>query len=139
LALMEGLGAEVEWIDANVVRVRAAELRPHELDATAAARIRASILLAGPMVARTGEMQLPPPGGDIIGRRRMDTHFLALGALGASVGFRREVFGLHVDGGLRGANIFLDEPSVTATENAVMAAALAKGTTVLRNAAAEPH
>src|SRR5690606_27201651 len=65
--------------------------------------------------------------------------FLALGALGASVGFRREVFGLHTDGGLEGANIFLDEPSVTATENAVMAAALAKGATLLRNAAAEPH
>src|SRR5690606_10585253 len=113
--------------------------RPGELDPVAAARIRASILLAGPMVARTGQMQLPPPGGDIIGRRRMDTHFLALKGLGATVGFRREIFGLHAEQGLRSANIFLDEPSVTATENAIMAASRARGTTVLRNAAAEPH
>jgi UDP-N-acetylglucosamine 1-carboxyvinyltransferase len=84
-------------------------------------------------------MKLPPPGGDIIGRRRMDTHFLALEALGAKVGFRREIFGLHAEKGLKGADIFLDEPSVTATENALMAASLAKGTTRLRNAAAEPH
>lgn len=139
MSLIEGLGAEVGWIDRNVVRVRAVELRPNALDPVVAARIRASILLAGPMVARTGQMQLPPPGGDIIGRRRMDTHFLALAGLGAEVGFRREVFGVHAENGLTGKRIFLDEPSVTATENAIMAAALAKGTTQLRNAAAEPH
>jgi len=139
LSLASGLGAEVDWIERNVVRIRAAELRPGELNAEVASRIRASILLAGPMVARTGEMVLPPPGGDIIGRRRMDTHFLALQGLGATVGFRREVFGLHAERGLKGANIFLDEPSVTATENAIMAASLAKGTTLLRNAASEPH
>ncbi len=139
MSLIEGLGAEVGWIDRNVVRVRAVELRPNALDPVVAARIRASILLAGPMVARTGQMQLPPPGGDIIGRRRMDTHFLALAGLGAEVGFRREVFGVHAENGLTGKRIFLDEPSVTATENAIMAAALAKGDTQLRNAAAEPH
>jgi UDP-N-acetylglucosamine 1-carboxyvinyltransferase len=139
LDLIEGLGSEVEWLDRNTVRLRAKELSPSRLDASAAAKIRASILLAGPMVARAGAMQLPPPGGDVIGRRRMDTHFLALEALGARVGFRREIFGLHADDGLRGANIFLDEPSVTATENALMAAALAKGVTTLRNAASEPH
>jgi UDP-N-acetylglucosamine 1-carboxyvinyltransferase len=139
MSLIEGLGAEVEWIDRNVVRVRAVELKPTALDPEVAARIRASILLAGPMVARTGQMQLPPPGGDIIGRRRMDTHFLALAALGAEVGFRREIFGVHAERGLTGRRIFLDEPSVTATENAIMAAALARGTTQLRNAAAEPH
>lgn len=139
LDLIAGLGAEVEWPERNVVRIQARELRPRELDPVEAAKIRASILLAGPMLARTGEMKLPPPGGDIIGRRRMDTHFLALSALGATVGFRREIFGLHAERGLTGSRIFLDEPSVTATENAIMAAALAKGTTVLRNAAAEPH
>ncbi|MGH7552640.1 MAG: UDP-N-acetylglucosamine 1-carboxyvinyltransferase, partial [Longimicrobiales bacterium] len=102
-----------------------------------AARIRASILLAGPMLARVGRMVLPPPGGDVIGRRRVDTHFLALTRLGAAVesdmGYTLETKGL------RGADIFLDEPSVTATENAIMAAALAKGNSRIRNAAAEPH
>jgi UDP-N-acetylglucosamine 1-carboxyvinyltransferase len=137
--LLQALGAEAEWRGANEVRVRAKEIGRAQLDAAAAARIRASILLAGPMVTRTGGMQLPPPGGDVIGRRRMDTHFLALQRLGADFGFERSVFGLHVAGRLKGANIFLDEPSVTATENAVMAATLAQGTTILRNAAAEPH
>jgi UDP-N-acetylglucosamine 1-carboxyvinyltransferase len=137
--LLGDLGAETEWTGANEVRIQAKNIGHAQLDATAAARIRASILLAGPMLARTGGMQLPPPGGDVIGRRRMDTHFLALQQLGAEFGFEREVFGLHSDGRLRGADIFLDEPSVTATENAVMAAALAQGTTRLRNAAAEPH
>ncbi|MEX2583065.1 MAG: UDP-N-acetylglucosamine 1-carboxyvinyltransferase [Gemmatimonadota bacterium] len=139
LDLIKDLGAEVEWSASNTVRVRAKDLQHGRLDTGAAARIRASILLAGPMVARTGQMQLPPPGGDIIGRRRMDTHFLAMQALGAEFGYRREVFGLHADGRLKGANVFLDEPSVTATENALMAASLARGTTLLRNAAAEPH
>jgi UDP-N-acetylglucosamine 1-carboxyvinyltransferase len=137
--LLQTLGAEVEWRGNNEVRVRAKDIGRDQLDSGAAARIRASILLAGPMVARTGEMHLPPPGGDVIGRRRMDTHFLALSRLGAEVGFQREVFGLRSGGRLRGADIFLDEPSVTATENAVMAAALAQGVTRLRNAAAEPH
>lgn len=139
ISLMQDLGAEVEWIDRNVVRVQAKELQHSQFDSSAAARIRASILLAGPMLARSGRMQLPPPGGDIIGRRRMDTHFLALKGLGAEFGFKRETYGLHADGGLVGANIFLDEPSVTATENALMAASLARGTTIFRNAAAEPH
>jgi len=139
LDLMMGLGVEVEWTARNTVRIHARELKRGQLNSAAAAKIRASILLAGPMLARTGEMQLPPPGGDIIGRRRMDTHFLALQALGAEFGFRHDVFGLHADGRLQGANVFLDEPSVTATENALMAASLARGTTLLRNAAAEPH
>jgi UDP-N-acetylglucosamine 1-carboxyvinyltransferase len=139
LELMRNLGAEAEWSGRNTVRVRAADVGHKHLDSAAAARIRASILLAGPMLARTGAMKLPPPGGDVIGRRRMDTHFLALARLGAEVGYKREVFGLHAAGRLRGADIFLDEPSVTATENALMAAALAEGTTRLRNSAAEPH
>jgi UDP-N-acetylglucosamine 1-carboxyvinyltransferase len=137
LNLLSVLGAETDWIGPNTVRVRAREVGVSELDPEAAARIRASILLAGPMLARVGRMLLPPPGGDVIGRRRVDTHFLALSRLGAVVetqrGYRLETTGL------RGADIFLDEPSVTATENAVMAAVLAKGKTRIRNAAAEPH
>ena len=139
LDLIQKLGAEVEWTEAHTVRVQARNVGHAQLDTAQASRIRASILLAGPMVARTGEMHLPPPGGDVIGRRRMDTHFLALAGLGAETGFERQIYGLRSQGRLRGADIFLDEPSVTATENAVMAAALAQGTTRLRNAAAEPH
>ena len=139
LELLQTLGAEVEWTGDHSVRVQARNVGQAQLETSQASRIRASILLAGPMVARTGEMHLPPPGGDVIGRRRMDTHFLALAALGAETGFERKVYGLRSRGRLKGADIFLDEPSVTATENAVMAAALAEGTTRLRNAAAEPH
>jgi UDP-N-acetylglucosamine 1-carboxyvinyltransferase len=139
LNLLEVLGAETEWTGPNEVRVRAASVGITQLDAGAAARIRASILLAGPMLARAGGMTLPPPGGDVIGRRRVDTHFLALKKLGAQVIEEEGVWRLKVDGRLRGANMFLDEPSVTATENAVMAAALADGETVIRNSAAEPH
>ncbi|CAA9302864.1 MAG: UDP-N-acetylglucosamine 1-carboxyvinyltransferase [uncultured Gemmatimonadetes bacterium] len=139
LQLLEVLGAETEWTGPNEVRVRAANVGEKQLDAGQAARIRASILLAGPMVARTGGMQLPPPGGDVIGRRRVDTHFLALRKLGAEVVEDPNFFGLRAEGGLRGADMFLDEPSVTGTENAAMAAALAKGQTRIRNAAAEPH
>jgi UDP-N-acetylglucosamine 1-carboxyvinyltransferase len=137
LELLVVLGADVEWLGDNRVRVQAREVGVNDLDASMAAKIRASILLAGPMLARVGRMVLPPPGGDVIGRRRVDTHFLALSKLGAVVQADR---GYHLETtGLKGADIFLDEPSVTATENAVMAATLAKGTTRLRNAAAEPH
>ena len=139
LSLLEVLGAETEWTGPSEVRVRAARVGETQLDAGQAARIRASILLAGPMVARTGGMQLPPPGGDVIGRRRVDTHFLALRKLGAEVVEDPGFFGLRAEGGLKGADMFLDEPSVTGTENAAMAASLAKGTTRIRNAAAEPH
>jgi UDP-N-acetylglucosamine 1-carboxyvinyltransferase len=137
LDLINTLGANTEWIAPNTVRVHARQINASELDAEAAARIRASILLAGPMLARVGRMVLPPPGGDVIGRRRVDTHFLALAKLGAEVESDRG-YQLKTSG-LVGADIFLDEPSVTATENAVMAAVLAKGHTRLRNAAAEPH
>ena len=138
LDLLRALGADAEWTDGNQVTIRAADVGRAQLDDAAAARIRASILLAGPMLARTGSMRLPPPGGDVIGRRRLDTHFLALQKLGARVEASTSVFELKTDG-LVGADMFLDEPSVTATENAVMAAAAAKGTTRIRNAAAEPH
>jgi UDP-N-acetylglucosamine 1-carboxyvinyltransferase len=136
--LLRELGASAEWTGANEVTVRAADVGRAQLNEAAAARIRASILLAGPMLARTGSMKLPPPGGDVIGRRRLDTHFLALQKLGARVESGTHAFELRTDG-LTGAEMFLDEPSVTATENAVMAAAAAKGTTRIRNAAAEPH
>jgi UDP-N-acetylglucosamine 1-carboxyvinyltransferase len=136
--LLKALGAEANWTGDNEVTIRAANVGHSQLDEAAAARIRASILLAGPMVARTGGMKLPPPGGDVIGRRRLDTHFLALQKLGATVDYGANIFEIRANG-LVGADMFLDEPSVTATENAIMAAALAKGTTRIRNAAAEPH
>jgi UDP-N-acetylglucosamine 1-carboxyvinyltransferase len=137
LALLADLGASVEWTGDNTLAIdtRGASSKP--LDPALCARIRASILFAAPLLARFGLVQLPPPGGDVIGRRRVDTHFLALEALGASVlvGARYEIEAKR----LAGADIFLDEPSVTGTENALMAAVAARGTTVLRNAAAEPH
>jgi UDP-N-acetylglucosamine 1-carboxyvinyltransferase len=135
--LLRILGAEAEWIAPNTVRVQAKRVDAADLEPEMTARIRASILLAGPMLARLGRMELPPPGGDVIGRRRVDTHFLALAKLGARVE-TREGYHLETDG-LRGADFFLDEPSVTGTENAVMAAVMAKGHTRMRNAAAEPH
>ena len=137
LALLADLGAETMWTGPNTVRVDTRAVRPKPLDPALCARIRASILLAGPMLARFGQVTLPPPGGDVIGRRRVDTHFLALEQLGASVSIG-ERFELEARA-LRGADIFLDEPSVTGTENALMAAVGASGRTVLRNAAAEPH
>ncbi len=135
--LLAVLGASVDWEGPNTLRIQAGNVHSTSIDASMAARIRASILLAGPMLARTGRMVLPPPGGDVIGRRRVDTHFLALARLGAVVD---STDGYHLEtAGLTGADVFLDEPSVTATENAVMAAVLARGSTRLRNAAAEPH
>ena len=137
LAVLLDLGAEAEWTAPNTLRMDTRPLRPKPLDPALCAKIRASILLAGPMLARFGSVTLPPPGGDVIGRRRVDTHFLALEQLGASVvvGDRYELEAK----GLTGADIFLDEPSVTGTENALMASVMAKGRTVLRNAACEPH
>ncbi|HUL03069.1 MAG TPA: UDP-N-acetylglucosamine 1-carboxyvinyltransferase [Gemmatimonadales bacterium] len=137
LELLEHLGASVQWTGPNAVEVDTSRAEPRELDPALCARIRASILFAGPMLARFGRVTLPPPGGDVIGRRRVDTHFLALEQLGAEV----EVGNVYkVEGAkLTAADIFLDEPSVTATENALMAAVAATGTTVLRNVACEPH
>jgi UDP-N-acetylglucosamine 1-carboxyvinyltransferase len=137
LALLLDLGATAEWTGPNALRVDTRSLKPKPLDPGLCAKIRASILLAGPLLARFGSVTLPPPGGDVIGRRRVDTHFLALEHLGASVmvGDRYELEAKS----LRGDDIFLDEPSVTGTENALMAAVAAKGRTTLRNAACEPH
>lgn len=137
LEIIQSLGADVSWDGPNRVTVDAGNVTTGRPDPDLAERIRASILLAGPLLARFGSVTLPPPGGDVIGRRRMDTHFLAFRALGARV---RTGDGFELEGSdLVGADMFLDEPSVTATENAVMAAAMARGTTHVRNAAAEPH
>jgi len=137
MEIIRSLGADVAWTGSDTVRVDAGEVSAGRPDPEMAKRIRASILLAGPLLARFGSVTLGPPGGDVIGRRRLDTHFLALEALG---GERRldEGFQIRTDG-LRGADMFLDEPSVTGTENALMAAVLAQGPTRIRNAAAEPH
>jgi UDP-N-acetylglucosamine 1-carboxyvinyltransferase len=137
LALLAHLGALVEWIGPNSVQVDARPAEPRELDAALCGRIRASILFAGPMLARFGRVALPPPGGDVIGRRRVDTHFLALEALGAVVEVGKH-YRLEAKS-LVARDVFLDEPSVTGTENALMASVAAKGRTVLRNAASEPH
>ncbi len=135
--LIENLGAVVEEMDATTWRITTRDLSASHLDPDLCRRIRASILIAGPVVARAGEIRLPPPGGDVIGRRRLDTHILALRGLGADISYNRE-FDIRSNG-LHGANILLDEASVTASENAVMAAVLAKGETLIRNAASEPH
>lgn len=137
LDIMASLGADVAWTGPGTVQVNAANVTPGRLDPELSRRIRASILLAGPLLSRFGSLFLPPPGGDVIGRRRLDTHLLAFRALGARV---ETAAGLEIDArSLRGASMFLDEPSVTATENAIMAATLAPGETLIRNAAAEPH
>lgn len=135
--LLRSVGASAEWTARNTLAIHAAELRTDDLDPVLCAKIRASILLAGPLLARRGHVILPPPGGDVIGRRRVDTHFLAFEQLGATVSASDRYEFRAVQ--LVGADVFLDEPSVTATENALMAAVAARGTTVLRNAASEPH
>jgi len=135
--LIESLGAKVEDLDSNTWRMETREVTASHLDPDLCRRIRASILVAGPVLARAGGIRLPPPGGDVIGRRRLDTHILALRSLGAVITYDR-VFDIRSDG-LHGADILLDEASVTATENAVMAAVLANGETRIRNAASEPH
>ena len=137
VGLLTHLGATVEWIGPHGLRVDARSAEDRSLDPELCAQIRASILFAGPLLARFGSVKLPPPGGDVIGRRRVDTHVLALEALGATIllGDRYEIEARRLDG----ADIFLDEPSVTGTENTLMAAVAARGTTVLRNAASEPH
>ena len=131
------LGGEVKMIAPNEYTLQTVNLIRSDVPVEQAKKIRASILFAGPLLARTGKAILPPPGGDVIGRRRLDTHFLALTELGARV----DIDGVFIftAASLSGADIFLDEASVTATENAIMAAVLANGNTVLTNAASEPH
>jgi UDP-N-acetylglucosamine 1-carboxyvinyltransferase len=139
-ALLQSLGVEITYLKDHSWEIHARNLSSTQLDAVLCNHIRASVLLAGPMLARTEGLTLPPPGGDVIGRRRIDTHILALEALGAQVDYLREerVFSFQA-GQLRGADLLLDEASVTATENAIMAAVTAEGETVIHNAASEPH
>ena len=135
--LIRTTGAHCDWSNANSLRIHAKTVHSADLDPVMCARIRASILLAAPLLARCGDVTLSPPGGDVIGRRRLDTHFHVLQALGAryELGERFR----FTTNGLVGADVFLDEPSVTATENALVAAVAATGQTTLRNAASEPH
>jgi len=138
LALLGDVGADVTWTGPNEVRVHAADVGKRELDEDLCSRMRASFLLAGPLLSRLGAVVVPPPGGDVIGRRRLDPHIHALATLGADIeiGYR---FEMSAPNGLNGAMVFLDEASVMATENAIMAAVLASGETVVGNAACEPH
>ena len=139
LELLRALGVTAEWREENVVAVCAAEVTTTQLDAALAERIRASFLLAGPLLARFGAAQMPPPGGDVIGRRRLDPHLDAFRALGVSVTSGPSGYELRAPEGLRACDFFMDEPSVMATENALMAAALTPGSTVIHNVASEPH
>src|SRR6201993_5032541 len=135
--LIRSVGATAEWRGRNRLASHGEDIPGPALDPDLCARTRPSILLAGPLLARCGEVVLPPPGGDVIGRRGLDTHFLAFEQLGATVEAKHRLN--FCSSQLRGADVFLDEPSVTATENALVAAVAAQGTTYLRNAASEPH
>lgn len=138
IEIMRKLGADIAWTGPGVLRVHAHSLASTVLDRALATRIRASVVFAGPLLGRAGSVTLPLPGGDSIGERRLDTHALALGRLGAEIAFKNGALVLTARQ-LTGADILLSEASVTATENALMAAVLAQGTTVIRNAASEPH
>jgi UDP-N-acetylglucosamine 1-carboxyvinyltransferase len=137
MEILKTLGCSVEKLSRGEYRLATLDVKREEVPPHLAKKIRASILLAGPLLARTGRVILPPPGGDVIGQRRLDTHFLALQALGAT--FSMGAFFELSARRLVGAGIFLDEASVTATENAIMAAALADGASTIENAASEPH
>jgi UDP-N-acetylglucosamine 1-carboxyvinyltransferase len=135
--LIAQVGAEAEWTGPNEVRIKAGEIANTDLDPELCRRIRASFLLAGPLLARAGKVRIPAPGGDVIGRRRLDTHVKAFAELGVEIAIEQD-YVMSV-GKLRGQKLFLDEPSVMGTENVVMAAVLAEGETVIGNAAGEPH
>jgi UDP-N-acetylglucosamine 1-carboxyvinyltransferase len=137
LCILASIGVEVNKLGPHSIALQARDIHQTSLDPDLCREIRASILFAGPMLARSQQIELPPPGGDVIGRRRVDTHLQAFKALGAEIelngGYQMRT------AGLQGQSIFMDEASVTATENALMAASMARGTTILRNAASEPH
>ena len=139
IAILERLGVKVEWSAANELRLQADAISETAPDEDLSARIRASFLLAGPLLARFGEARMPPPGGDFIGRRRLDPHLDAFIDMGARIDGSRWVEISAPDGGLRPCSVFMDEPSVMGTENALMAAALTEGPTTISNAASEPH
>ncbi len=138
--LLVSIGVDVTHLGDHSWKINAQNIQCSNLDTELCSKIRASILLAGPVIARTGELKLPPPGGDVIGRRRLDTHILALQALGIQTAFNKEEKIFEFSGSkLTGSDILLDEASVTATENAVMAAVTANGKTIIRNHASEPR
>src|SRR6476661_6701357 len=139
LGLLERLGVSVAWTGENEVRLQAAQISGTEVDEELANRIRASFLVAGPLLARCGEVKMPPPGGDTIGRRRLDAHLDAFRDLGAKVDGKRWIELSAPPDGLKPKRIFMDEPSVMGTENALLAAALTPGPTTIANAASEPH
>jgi UDP-N-acetylglucosamine 1-carboxyvinyltransferase len=138
IALLERLGVEASWVADNSLRLCASGVTEVAVDEELSAKIRASFLLAGPLLARFGEARMPPPGGDFIGRRRLDAHLDAFIDLGARIEGERWIE-LAAPGGLKACAIFMDEPSVMGTENALMAAALTPGPTTISNAACEPH
>ncbi len=139
VALLEHLGVRAEWRGVNEIALCAANVERTTVDRERANEIRASFLLAGPLLARLGSALMPPPGGDVIGRRRLDPHLDAFCALGATVEHERDISIVAPTGGLQAGDVIMDEPSVMATENALMAAALTPGSTVIHNAACEPH
>jgi UDP-N-acetylglucosamine 1-carboxyvinyltransferase len=139
IAVLEAIGVRAEWAAENELRLRADSVTSTTPDEPLSARIRASFLLAGPLLARFGEARMPPPGGDFIGRRRLDPHLDAFRDMGARVEGDREILIAKPADGLQPCSIFMDEPSVMATENALMAAALTPGPTTISNAACEPH
>ena len=138
VALLNDVGADADWIGANEIRVNAAGVQKKELDEELCSRMRASFLLAGPLLSRLGAVSVPPPGGDVIGRRRLDPHIHAFAELGAEIEIGSR-FEMRTRDGLHGKHVFLDEASVMATENTLMAAVLTPGETVIGNAACEPH
>jgi UDP-N-acetylglucosamine 1-carboxyvinyltransferase len=138
LDILEGVGVRVQWRGRNEVALCGRDVHGGPIDPELAEQIRASFLLAGPLVARFGRAAMPPPGGDVIGRRRLDPHLDAFRAMGARTDCTRDVV-IEARAGLRASDVFMDEPSVMATENALMAAALTPGVTVIGNAACEPH
>jgi UDP-N-acetylglucosamine 1-carboxyvinyltransferase len=139
IGLLASLGAEVTWSAAGELVVDAGSVDHTDVDQELGERIRASFLLAGPLLARFGRAVMPPPGGDVIGRRRLDPHLDAFRALGATVAHGRNIEITAPAKGLQPCDFLMDEPSVMATENALLAAVLTKGATVIRNAASEPH
>jgi UDP-N-acetylglucosamine 1-carboxyvinyltransferase len=139
LGLLEAMGVKVAWTGENEVTLKADSISGTEIDEQLASNIRASFLVAGPLLARFGEVKMPPPGGDTIGRRRLDAHLDAFRDLGAKVDGKVWIELSSSKDGLKATRIFMDEPSVMGTENALLAAALTPGPTTIVNAACEPH
>ena len=138
LEILEAIGVRVSGARETKYHCALSDVHAVEIDAELAEMIRASFLLAGPLLARFHRAVMPPPGGDVIGRRRLDPHLDAFRAMGAETDCAGEIV-LSAPQGLRACDVFMDEPSVMATENALMAAALTAGTTIIGNAACEPH